>query len=1060
MTTRLGAIMIDTRGSRWRWHEEGSPTICSLPPGGRASLLIGETQGKLIDLGRKSAAEPQNVSAQGQGGHRPLMVTEELAVKTLVMDRLLPRLLSPLPDEVQECVALLMGEVQTQCEELVEALIKDPQCDRYLAALCRFLHTANIRLCSNVAYILGMVAEDPEVAVMLVNLAEIATDWDLLGGLGAMLLWDDAESVMNAAGALGTLAENSHGRHWLLSSVESDFIIENITKLLDSPNDWTASNCALVLARISMCQEGCTRLLEHPKSDMILQKIMASLHVDEAGCGLNAAFTLGRLCDTDKGRRRVLALQEADNMICNLEAMMSGGDAGGSRNACFALTCLVTSPAGHQHVLKSPQFPQVLETLCHLLQSSEQDSCWFAAITVKGLSKFPSGVVILRQHPTLEAILKKIAALHVAGEELLQEVEVTLRNLQRLPQPGPPTAKILESGSVVVAWKEYRPHSGLTVTYSLYDGDRLLYRGPSFSYVIPRCSPGHHPLKVVLETEGDRSLASPVTLVTVEEPLPGCPTDFQVAGRTATKVRLSWNPPAGSGPGIKYAVYREDLLVETTSDVTCIVAGLTPATAYTFSVCSCNSRGHSPRVPVVTRTLDGGDHAPDRLTVYVVGRSEMFITWEGPKDPVGRFFNYELSLNGKSVYLGTERSYTARRLTPSTEYTCTVCAITSEGRHESRPVTKRTARDEYTNLNKNQTGGSRHISGSPPAEATDQSDKPSRRSSLTKNHGVRPLTSKQASRTKRDNKAVSTRSRRDSDVSWTADPNNSPTAAQSLVIKPPSPSDITPGQSSKKENKKCLEQTENGYDKSERNPAAIAGPKPSKQKTPDISQVQTTTADTKKPQSAFGFRLTPVASLCSLEPQYLLSSRAKTESDLIRPDHQDGPVPPNLSQDCSRASDKDRCITQKKALQPVRDPIVRYRHRSLKVNAWDFADALTSAEKKLCKFSATCPLTPTEEAIANVSKGLVHRGSLLSRGVGLSDGRRHSWSHLRSELSSLRGLKSNEAKSVETLRGLRSNPSVSGTFQKDIHVLIADSGVTFRLPPAPVRLPQRVRPHH
>ncbi|KAG8534522.1 hypothetical protein GDO81_019246, partial [Engystomops pustulosus] len=113
-------------------------------------------------------------------------------------------------------------------------------------------------------------------------------------------------------------AENSHGRRWLLSSAESDFIIENITKLLDSPNDWTASNCALVLARISMCQEGCARLLEHPKSALILKKIISSLHVDEAGCGLNAAFTLGRLCDTDTGRRRVLALEEADNMVSAL----------------------------------------------------------------------------------------------------------------------------------------------------------------------------------------------------------------------------------------------------------------------------------------------------------------------------------------------------------------------------------------------------------------------------------------------------------------------------------------------------------------------------------------------------------------------------------------------------------------------------------------------------------------------------------------------------------------------------------------------------------------------
>ncbi|XP_018412240.1 PREDICTED: uncharacterized protein LOC108787240 [Nanorana parkeri] len=629
------------------------------------------------------------------------MVTEELAVAAPAMESILPQLLSPSRQEVQQCVEYLMSEVQSRCEELVENLVKDTRCSQYLAALCSQLETPNVRLCSNIAYILGTVAEDPAVAEMLVDLAEGASEWDLLGRLGAILLWNDAEAVMNAAGALGTLAENGSGRRWLLSSPDSDFIIENITNLLDSPSDWTSSNCALVLARISMCHEGCSRLLNHPKSDMILRKIITSLHVDEAGCGLNAAFTLGRLCDSDPGRRQVMSLPEADRMVSALNAMMSGGDAGGSRNACFALTCLATSQAGHQHVLKSECFPHVLDTLCHLVQSVEQESCWFAAITIKILSKYPSGVVRLRQHSSLEAVLKNVAASHTAGTELLEEVEMTLHNLQRLPRPAAPIAKILESGSVMVVWQEYNPRSGLPITYSLFDGDTLLYQGPSFSYVIPHCKPGQHHLKLVMETEGDRSPDSPITTVTVMEPLPGCPAEFQAVGRTATKVKLSWNPPLDSSTYVKYyAVYREDFLVETTTDHTCIVTGLSPSTSYTFSVCACNTRDQSPKVTLVTRTLDRGNQAPDRLTVYVIGRSELFITWEVPKDPIGRFFNYELSMNGKSVYLGTERSYTARRLTPNTEYTCIVCAITSEGRYDSRPITKRTAKDEYSNLNK------------------------------------------------------------------------------------------------------------------------------------------------------------------------------------------------------------------------------------------------------------------------------------------------------------------------------------------------------------------------
>ncbi|CAN2390977.1 TMEM141 protein family [Pristimantis euphronides] len=759
--------------------------------------------------------------------------------------------------------------------------------------------------------------------------------------------------------------------------------------------------------------------------------------------------------------------------------MMSRADAGGSRNACYALTCLVTSQAGHQHVLKNQHFPQVLDTLCHLLQAEEPDSCWFAAITVKGISKFPLGVVRLRQHPTLELILNTIAASHMTGDELLQEVEVTLRNLQRLPQPDPPTAKILESGSVMVVWKECRPPSGLTVTYSLYDGDQLLYHGLSFSYIIPHCKPGHHRLTVVMETEGDRSPASANTPVTVVEPLPSRPTDFQAVGRTATRVKLTWNLPAVSSADIKYVVYREEILVETTSNQSCIVGGLSPSTSYTFSLCSCNSRGHSPRVSVVVRTMDRGDHAPDRLTVYVIGRGEIFITWEGPKDPIGRFFNYELSMNGKSVYLGTERSYTAWRLTPNTEYTCTVCAITSEGRFESRPVTKRTARDEYSNLNKNQNGGNRHTATSPTTEVTDQSDKTAQtepaRSSLPKSQNVQLVTGRQTNKLKRDNKAPSTRPRRCSDVSWTAESSNSPGTSQSSPTKPSSPSDVAPGQMSQKlqkESRRCLKQTENGQDKKPelspgRSPAA-ASPKPSKAiplRTPDSGAAP----DTKNPQNVLGFRLMPIASLCSLEQEYLLNSRAKTESELIRPAPQEGPIQSNLLQESSQVSDKDRCSTHKKVLQPVRDPIIQYRHRGLNINACDFTDALMSGDKKWCTFSEKRRLRGDLITMYKYMRGQdrdLSHDLFIPRTVTVTKG--HS---LRLEeswfLPPLVVSHSNLPKSLcspsltkRILLFSRRKGSLYGALQKDVHGLPGDSGVTFRLPPAPISVPQRVRLHH
>lgn len=126
------------------------------------------------------------------------------------------------------------------------------------------------------------------------------------------------------------------------------------------------------------------------------------------------------------------------------------------------------------------------------------------------------------------------------------------------------------------------------------------------------------------------------------------------------------------------------------------VGCLSPGTSYQLSVSSLGPGDtESPRAVTEVRTAEDQDHAPSAVTVVVLGRHELQINWGAPVAPLGRLFKYELSLNGCVVYLGTERSYTACRLSANTAYTCVVTAITSRGRCQSSPVTKKTARDEF-----------------------------------------------------------------------------------------------------------------------------------------------------------------------------------------------------------------------------------------------------------------------------------------------------------------------------------------------------------------------------
>ncbi|XP_041094536.1 uncharacterized protein LOC121306716 isoform X1 [Polyodon spathula] len=627
----------------------------------------------------------------------------------MVLERcgVLQGLLSQDPGQVMGVVEALVCELHQDKEGLIESILRDPSSQDYMRALCRLLTSTDTRLCSNAAYILGSIAESETGTQQLVSLGGAGDwdSWDLLGTLTSLLRWDDAEAVMNAAGTIGTLAESSEGRQWILGDQGFVEMVDSVTSLLDARSEWTVSNAALVLARLSMCESGCRRLLEHPNSARIISKLIASLRGDEAGCGMNAAFALGRLCDTDLGRQQILSMAEAPGMVASLGAMLAQPDAGGSKNACFALSCLATEAEGHSHVLQSSAFPQLLNSLQRLLQVEDQDSAWFAAMTVKVLASQPSGVLKLREDRKLEELLKSLVCSKTAGKELLEEVSLTLSKLQRLPKPLPPRTELLDSGSILVSWETCTPGNGLEVTYSLFDGSCLLYSGLQSRFTLMDAPPGQEFLfRLRLSTPGDDT--SPYSeaarlVVQKEASMPSSPRDLRVIGCTQTQVKLSWAPPADpQGPLRGYQLFRGEILLDTTAELSCIAGGLSPSSLYEFGVCALGSTGRGAMARIEVRTADPGDHAPSKLAVTVLGRHEISVTWDMPEVPLGRLFNFELCINGRVVYLGTERGYTARRLAANTEYTCTVSAITSEGRCESRPVTKRTARDEYENTAK------------------------------------------------------------------------------------------------------------------------------------------------------------------------------------------------------------------------------------------------------------------------------------------------------------------------------------------------------------------------
>ncbi|KAF7254850.1 hypothetical protein EG68_08737 [Paragonimus skrjabini miyazakii] len=136
---------------------------------------------------------------------------------------------------------------------------------------------------------------------------------------------------------------------------------------------------------------------------------------------------------------------------------------------------------------------------------------------------------------------------------------------------------------------------------------------------------------------------------------------------------------------------------EKTIETNAIISGLLPKTLYTFSVCLVNGKGAGPSTALTLKTLDVGICWPSKPMVTVLGRSEVTVSWEPPKLTPGRITRYEVYLNRKKtpVYSGTAHHCRLIGLRPDTEYSFVVIVVTNTGKFESKPVRRRTPRDEY-----------------------------------------------------------------------------------------------------------------------------------------------------------------------------------------------------------------------------------------------------------------------------------------------------------------------------------------------------------------------------
>ncbi|KAK3087329.1 hypothetical protein FSP39_004729 [Pinctada imbricata] len=594
---------------------------------------------------------------------------------------------------------MLVDDLHADKERTIHKFLGHSGAEDFLWGLVKLLGSDIPRVAGNSAYIIGTIAETEMGCHRILGLAkgEHSERRKILPDLTRMLTFDDAESVMNAAGTMGTLAEGYEGREWILEEPCLPETLEHVTALLQAENLWTASNAALVLARLSISENGCNRILEHENSQHILSRLVQSLGVDEAGRGMNAAFAIGRLCDIEIGRKRLLSLPDSERMLSALAKMLCCDDTGASKNACFALSCLATNVEGHTRLLNNIHSDDILRTLSSLLNASDSETGWFAAMTLRTLASQPRGCLRLREHPQVVPSLKAVDKKSDANPDLKEEVGITLEILKKLEKPLPPVVEVIGSDRILAKWEAVSTKSGFQVRYQLFDLTKCVYTGKDTSCEVGNLLPcSQYTYKIRAYTEGDESPFSDTVTIVTEESVPSPPQNLRVLGCTITQLKIGWDPPDQVNGALKgYYVFQGEKLIEHTSELTAIITGLTASTSYEIEVCAATVKGKGEKACVIGTTSDIGAHAPSKPHVQVLGRNELHITWDSPEVPLGRITRYDLLMNGKIIYSGTDLSYTVRRLTPDTEYSFVVLALTSEGKFDSKVTKKKTAKDEY-----------------------------------------------------------------------------------------------------------------------------------------------------------------------------------------------------------------------------------------------------------------------------------------------------------------------------------------------------------------------------
>ena len=183
--------------------------------------------------------------------------------------------------------------------------------------------------------------------------------------------------------------------------------------------------------------------------------------------------------------------------------------------------------------------------------------------------------------------------------------------------------------------------------------------------------------------------SSSVYLSTVDATAPSIPTGLSATAISPTQINLSWTASTDNVAVTGYKIFRNSVQVGTAAGTSYSDTGLTPSTAYTYTVSAYDAAGNGSAQSVsagaTTQAIPDttAPSIPTGLSATAISPTQINLSWTASTDNVA-VTGYKIFRNSVQVGTAAGTSYSDTGLTPSTAYTYTVSAYDAAGNNSSQ----------------------------------------------------------------------------------------------------------------------------------------------------------------------------------------------------------------------------------------------------------------------------------------------------------------------------------------------------------------------------------------